>query len=100
MTVSFKVHPEFCRRDTDKGVVQTLISPWSHYRSLPGTPCTTLMKLQYEEFKIVCNTGKHLHSDLNDCEPGTCTQCSFLFVYYESIKLNTVGSKTVEKIII
>jgi hypothetical protein len=29
------------------------------------------MKLQYEEFRIVCKTGSHkIHSDMNDREPG------------------------------
>jgi hypothetical protein len=42
-TVTFTLHPEFCRRD----------------------------KLQYEEMRIVCQSGsQNLHSDMNDQEPG------------------------------
>ncbi len=37
----------------------------------PGAASATVMKLQYEEFRIACKTGRHnLHSDMNDREPG------------------------------
>ncbi len=37
----------------------------------PGTPSVTVMKLQYEDFKIACKTGSNqLHSEMKDREPG------------------------------
>ena len=52
MTVVFKIHPEFCRRDTDEGsdedfdkVIQDLVKS-------SGVPSGTRMKLRYEEMRI------------------------------------------------
>jgi hypothetical protein len=68
MTVVFKLHPEFCRLDTEKGSVTDFDGScqitWGSFCSL--------MKLQYEEFRIACTTGsRNLHSDMKDREPGS-----------------------------
>jgi hypothetical protein len=69
-TVVFKLHPEFCRRDTDKRTDTDFEKVITDLAKAPGTP-STFMKLQYEEFRITCKSGSHnLHSDMNDREPG------------------------------
>ena len=77
MTVDFKLHPEFCRRDTDKGVDVDFDKVITDLVKSPGVPSVTIMKLQYQEFRIVCKVGSYnLHIDLNDREPGAFhTQC-------------------------
>jgi hypothetical protein len=59
MTVDFKLHPEFCRRDTDIGTDADFDKVITDLVKVPGTPSVTLMKLQYEEFRISCKTGRH-----------------------------------------
>ena len=67
MTLDFKLHPEFCRRDKDKGTDTDFDKVITDLVKTPGDPSSTLMKLQYEEFRIVDKTGRHnLHSDMND----------------------------------
>ena len=63
MTVVFKPHPEFCRRDTDKGVDSDFNKVITDLSKAPGAPSPTLMKLQYEEFWITCKTGFMGHCD-------------------------------------
>ena len=77
MTESLKFHPEFCRRDTDKGTDTDFDKVITDLAKTPGGPSVTVMKVQYEEMRISCKTGRHnLHSDMNDREPGTFhTQC-------------------------
>ncbi len=71
MTAVFKLHPEFCRRETDKGADADFDKVITDLAKAPGVPSATLMKLQYEEFRIVCTAGSHnLHSDMKDREPG------------------------------
>ena len=71
MTAAFKLHPEFCRRDTDKGADADFDKVITDLAKAPGAPSATLMKLQYEEFRIACTAGSHnLHSDMKDREPG------------------------------
>jgi hypothetical protein len=71
MTVVFKLHPEFCRRDTDKVADADFDKVITDLVKTPGSPSATLMKLQYEEFRIVCTAGNHdLHGDMKDREPG------------------------------
>ena len=71
MTVAFKLHPEFCQRDTDKGTDTDFDKVITDLAKAPGAPPATLMKLQYEEMRISCKAGSHnLHSDMNDREPG------------------------------
>jgi hypothetical protein len=71
MTAAFKLHPEFCRRDTDKGADADLDKVITDLAKAPGAPSATLMKLQYEEFRIACTAGSHnLHGDMKDREPG------------------------------
>ena len=66
-----ELHPEFCRRVTDKGADADFDKVITDLAKAPGVPSATLMKLQYEEFRIVCMAGSHkLHSDMNDREPG------------------------------
>jgi hypothetical protein len=70
-TTDFKLHPEFCRRDTDKGADTDFDKVITDRVKAPGSPPTMLMKLQYEEMRIACQAGSHnLHSDMNDREPG------------------------------
>ena len=72
MTVSFKLHPEFCQRDTDKGTDQDFEKVMTDLSQTPGSPSVTVMKLQYEDFKITCKTGNNqLHSEMRDREPWT-----------------------------
>ncbi len=59
MTLDFKLHPEFCRRDTDKGVDTDFDKVITDLAKVPGTPSVTLMRLQYVEFRIDCKTGRH-----------------------------------------
>ncbi len=74
MTVAFKLHPEFCQRDTDKGTDVDFDKVITDLAKTPGAPSGTVMKLQYEEFRISCKTGSYnLHSDLNDRDPGLFT---------------------------
>ena len=77
MTAAFKLHPEFCRRDTDKGADADFDKVITDLAKAPGAPPATLMKLQYEEMRIACKAGTHnLHSDMNDRDPGGFhTQC-------------------------
>jgi hypothetical protein len=71
MTAAFNLHPEFCRRDTDKGADAHFDKVITDLVKTPGAPSVTLMKLQYEEFRIACTSGSHdLHSDMKDREPG------------------------------
>ena len=73
MTVDFNLHPEFCRRDTDKGTDTDFDKVITDLAKTPGAPSATVMKFQYEEMRIVSKqkTGNHnLHSDMNDREPG------------------------------
>jgi hypothetical protein len=71
MTVAFKLHPEFCRRDTDKGTDVDFDKVITDLDKGPGAPPDTFMKIQYEEMRIVCQAGSHnLHSDMKDREPG------------------------------
>ena len=70
-TAAFKLHPEFCRRDTDKGSDTDFDKVITDLAKTPGSPPATLMKLQYEEMRIACQAGSHnLHSDMKDREPG------------------------------
>jgi hypothetical protein len=70
-TVTFKFHPEFCRRDTDKGTDSDFDKVITDLAKGLGAPPVTLMKFQFKEMRIVCQTGSHnLHSDMNDREPG------------------------------
>jgi hypothetical protein len=48
MTVVFNLHPEFCRRDTDKGTDTDFDKVITDLPKEPGSPSPTLMKLQYE----------------------------------------------------
>ena len=67
MTVVFKLHPEFCRRDTDNRTDTDFDKVVTDLAKAPGTPSATVMKIQYEEMRIVCKAGTHnLHSDMND----------------------------------
>ena len=80
MTVTFNLHPEFCRRDTDEGTDKDFEKVIKDLAKAPGSPSATKMKLQYEEMRIACKTGSHnLHSDMNDREPGAfhaqCMSC-------------------------
>ena len=71
MTVAFKLHPEFCRRDTDKRTDTDFDKLITDLAKEPGVPSTTVLNLQCEEMRIPCKTGSHnLHSDMNDCETG------------------------------
>ena len=71
MTVTFNIHPEFCPRDLDRGTYTNFDKVITDFAKSPGTPSVTVMKLQYEEIRIVCKTGSHnLHSDMNDGETG------------------------------
>ena len=71
ITTSFKLHPEFCRRVTDKGADADFDKVITDLAKAPAAPSATIMKLQYEEFRISCKTGRHkFHSDMNDREPG------------------------------
>jgi hypothetical protein len=54
MTTTFKIHPEFCRRDKDKGTDADFDKVITDLAKVPGTPSVTLMKFQYEEFKNTC----------------------------------------------
>jgi hypothetical protein len=56
-TVDFKIHPEFCRRDTDKGTDSDFGKVITDLVKAPGDPPPTLMKLQYEEMRIACQSG-------------------------------------------
>ena len=57
-------------RDTDKGAEADFDKVITDLAKAPGAPSATLMKLQYEEFRIACTTGSHnLHSDTR----GTCS---------------------------
>jgi hypothetical protein len=77
MTTDFKCHPEFCRRDTDKGVDTDFDKVITDLPKSPGLPSATVMKLKYEKMRIAWKSGSHnLHSDMNDREEGTFhTQC-------------------------
>ena len=79
MTVTFKFHPEFCRRDTDEGADKDFEKVIKDLAKASGTLSATKMKLQYQEMRtrIACKTGSHnLHSDMNDRESGAFhTQC-------------------------
>ena len=71
MTAAFKLHPEFCQRDTDKRTDQDFEKVMTDLAQTPGAPSVTVMKLQYEDFKIACKTGSNqLHSEMKDREPG------------------------------
>jgi hypothetical protein len=71
MTVTFKFHPEFYRRDTDKGDDTDFDKVITDLAKTPGVPPARFMKLQYEEMRIIWKSGSHnLHSDMNDQEPG------------------------------
>ena len=71
MTVVFKIHPEFCRRDKDKGTDTDFDKVITDLPKSPGAPSGTVIKFQYEEMRIVWKTGSHnLHTDMNDREPG------------------------------
>ncbi len=48
MTADFKLHPEYCQRDTDKGVDQDFEKVMTDLAQAPGAPSVTVMKLQYE----------------------------------------------------
>ena len=79
MTTDFKLHPEFCRRDTDEGSVD-FNKVIKDLDKTPGVPSATKMTLQYEEMRIACKTGRYnLHGDMNDREPGDfhfeCMKC-------------------------
>jgi hypothetical protein len=79
----FNLHPEFCRRDTDKGADADFDKFITDLAKAPGAPFATIMKLQYEEFRIVCTVGNHiLHSDMKDREPGVSTKgtCNLIFM--------------------
>jgi len=78
MTTVFKIHPEFCRRDTSppQGRHTDFEKVITDLAKSPRDPSPTLMKLQDEEFRIAWKTGSHnLHSDMcnnrNDHEPGS-----------------------------
>ena len=80
MTAVFKLHPEFCRHDTDEGTNKDFDKEIKDLAKAPGAPSATKMKLQDEEMRIACKTGSHnLHGDMNDCEPGAfhaeCMKC-------------------------
>jgi len=77
MTEDFKLHPEFCRRDTDEGADKDFGKVIKDLAKAPGAPSATKMKLQYEEMRIASKTGIHnLHGDMNDREPGSFhTEC-------------------------
>ncbi len=77
MTVVFKLHPEFCHRDTDEETDKDFDKVIQDLAKSSGAPSATRMKLQYEEMRIVCKTGSHkLHGDMNDRESGAFhTQC-------------------------
>ena len=62
---------------TDKGADADLDKVITDLAKAPEAPSGTVMKLQYEEFRITSKTGSHnLHCDLNDREPGAFhTQC-------------------------
>ena len=77
MTVVFKFHPEFCRRDTDEEGDKDFDKVIKDLAKTSGAPFATKMKLQYEEMRIAWKTGSHnLHGDMNDREPGFFhTQC-------------------------
>ena len=71
MTVAFKLHPEFCRRDTDEGADKDFEKVIMDLAKASGTSSVTKMKLQYEEMRIDRKSGSHnLHSDMNDRESG------------------------------
>ncbi len=71
MTVAFKLHTEFYRRDTDKGADADFDKVITDLDKAPGAPPVTLMNLRYEEMRIACQAGSHnLHSDMKDQEPG------------------------------
>ncbi len=83
ITTDFKLHPEFCRRDTDKVADADFDKVITDLDKAPGVPSVTLVKLQYEEFRIFCTVGCHnLHSDMKDREPGAfherCMQSDIL----------------------
>ena len=72
MTVVFKLHPEFCQHDTDKGTDQDFEKVMTDLAQVPGDPSLTVMKGQYEDFKISCKTGSNqFHSEMKDREPGS-----------------------------
>jgi hypothetical protein len=52
MTVTFKFHPEFCRRDTDMGTDTDFDKVITDLVKTPGVPSPTVMKFQYEEMRI------------------------------------------------
>ncbi len=87
MTVVFKHHPEFCRRDTFKGVHTDFDKVITDLAQEPGAPSSTVMKFQYEHMRIAFKTGSHnLHSDMNDREPGAFhTQCMKSDMWHENI---------------
>ena len=71
MTTVFKLHPEFCRRNKDKGTDSDFDKVITDLAKVPGSPSGTVMKIQYE-MKIDSKAGSHnLHSDMNDRDPGT-----------------------------
>ena len=71
MTVDFKLHPEFYRRDTDERVDKDFDKVIKDLPISSGSPFATKMKLQYEEMRITVKTGSHnLHGDMNDRESG------------------------------
>ena len=54
MTTDFKCHPEFCRRDTDKGADADFDKVITDLTKAPGAPSATFMKSQCEEFRNAC----------------------------------------------
>ena len=77
MTLTFKLHSEFCQGDTDKGTDKDFDKVIKDLPKETGTTSETKMKLQYEEMRISSKTGSHnLHGDMNDRDPGAFhTQC-------------------------
>ena len=46
MTTVFNLHPDFCRRDTDKGTDTDFDKVLTDLAKAPGAPSTTVMKIQ------------------------------------------------------